>query len=1596
MGLVGSATAARQERQRTRAAKTLARAGISPTSPTTPIATAEAVEKPYVDIPGDNSWKKKNFWNKAGAVVSAPVREVSEKLENWVAMPFRGTIASTAYALSPGDIKGEEEYREKMSKRGGAGGWGALKAASDSFKESYPVYSTFVVDTANPVWWTTPGGVAGGASKVTTRAAFATKSVEELAGGGALASQALRGLKATERGATAARLGRAGKGLTEAEQLVLSRGVTAAEEIKQGVRAGLAGRRAQYAVKTADALDAVQHAEQWTMNLAPRGIKYVAEIAGKRTPLKYPIGRTQQFWSELSMKTGGKWDSRFNPFAYAKIARAGVAEQRAWNAVKFIGEIVPEGSLSTASRPTVAEAAERIRLFTYDSPKIMSKLKLMSETFPAQVKEERRLLAEAANRWSETAVEEGVDFFDELARVAGDDLDDFYLKIADQVRYTESVRIGATKFRWVATKEGTLSQGLEVGKDLRGLDEVTLKQYVEKGYIYQQKVEWRGDRWFQWNQVVKSQILYPTALVARPGYTVYNQMYNLHAILLATGLKAYGGMTGQGAGTLNRWVNQMILREEKEVVVGSARSNLLRLLRGKGFERRVIVVETAVPSFQRAGLQSGLTTEAMNWSNPAKRAFWTKLGALSEFPRAMQGLNQRGETWAHRVLFDTTFSKHFTPSLHEALLQRVGEGRLTLEQADAMSHLTGLQHADEVLLAGGTRTGVLKDQLALENLSPDVQALALEILDRDYNRVYASPELFREAGDKFFLELDAAVRDYAHDQAIVNTITKADNLGAAELDQVKVLEDVDTAFVEWKTVFPGRGDEIEELRSLMTEETRRRTDAWLQKVREFNKQNVDDVRIELINAGQTGTTEVRNRAVKLHKAFETNTAKSYHLRCAEISQLTQNRNVSVRILRDHPPKDLATFIAKEKKIDDIYWKQYMQAWDRHNKRVAAFARETRGRLKPGPEMSTRLQSLTSDEVASEIFDSIVGPDRNPYRRLSTVQEVKAGMRQDLAKIRRVRAKFKGEATQPRTALSKEGVEAVYDSYREAIGIAQIKATQDTQTFLFAYGNVSNLDYWLMHVSPFPFFADRHLLSMATYALDHPRKLAMFTHMVNNWYEMNKDMPLSQRLSIATEVTLPGGSRVLFRPLAWFQPTNYGIMQIIALGQDDKENNTVVDVVNTFQDFTGGFIYPQLEIGGGYAAQAVGLDRFVQNRYGVFRTPEEALRSLVPQQGLLKNTMATNKGQAEWLIKSTDPFFSLDESQKASAIYMLEEMIAAGEIDEVTGKQSAYNLVNHVADKYNTIAVERALGRDLWPKLVQYNGLPITAYTPGWQRSQMIQAKLQEGVPEGMERVYAPGWVTDFRKSMGDYGLSKYIPPRELSPARASEWRSTVAYWHGVDMARAEQKAYQLRLDEAYQCGEIDGPAWVELRQASYQNYNGAVELLAKEYPEANTTTDALTSFNSALGRTIAPVHPYRAVVEGYFAIELDEGYPPDYSSLAERRAQYMANLPHDQKVYLEWYITRTLTPVEQAYKRAVRTMQPYWNIEREVMEKRGLTALWLQVRNDQDAENTLRQSNPQYNSAMAEVARLRKVIRQAHPDIAEAGTRYWGLKPMLK
>jgi len=181
-----------------------------------------------------------------------------------------------------------------------------------------------------------------------------------------------------------------------------------------------------------------------------------------------------------------------------------------------------------------------------------------------------------------------------------------------------------------------------------------------------------------------------------------------------------------------------------------------------------------------------------------------------------------------------------------------------------------------------------------------------------------------------------------------------------------------------------------------------------------------------------------------------------------------------------------------------------------------------------------------------------------------------------------------------------------------------------------------------------------------------------------------------------------------------------------------------------------------------------------------------------------------------------------------------------------------------------------------------------------------------------------------------------------------------------------------------------------LRQQNFQQWAGAVERAKNQYPQANVTREQLDDFQHRLGRTKAPIHPQRAAVDGYFAIDLGESFPPDYAALREARESYLATLEPIDAAYVEWYSLRKATPMEREYKNAVRIMQPYWDIEREVMKNRGFEQVWESLKMNRTQDLAYRKANPGYGAAYAEVLRLRKLIRAAYPEVEEQYQRWYG------
>lgn len=1418
----------------------------------------EVKEDVVIDEP-DKPW-----YSKAWEGIGKAAKAVGDTVEEYMVDPWVGTVMSIGYAL-PGTLKGEEEWRDRISEGGSP--WDYLQRTADVVEEEYPWWTKEVIGATNPLFWVNPSGVIGHAAKGMGGAA-------KLAHGAKMA---------------------------------------------QGARAA---ERAQRATLSASAW--VAKAE----NMAVKPITYPVSRV-----LKSPLYHRNQMKMHKAMSA---WVAR-HPKWFTKQAQREMAGERvsdfadAYNLMPITGS-GHEGAGAMLAERTTDSLAKKLKMVKDRSPAIMESR--MARDFPDELASFQKHLDEIERyhmKFGSNAAE--MNYFEVLARNSSN-TDEMIYTLARDARAANAVETGLAteihKTTRLGRANGVTDDAIVQAQANKSAE---FNEWLDNGWITKGFKTKKPNPIFRGNQKVKSKLLYPAVLAARPGWLTYNAAYN-H--FMPFYYKGFGIMTGyQGRG--------------------------LKLL--QGFKGR--------PQWTGSHGFGGLSPEARDLGDPAvlremveeedvwKAGSWWDRGGKRNPAKIIQALSFKSERFNHAVIYNTSVDDNFCKALRGILDEEVAAGNITGAQA---ARLKGIRNGDDLqsVLGNWKRDEYLGQFFPKNELNVEARQMLDDLLERGEvslatpDEVERTVRVLKEEMRKYYDELgDSYAINFGTDEESYLLISER---VSAEVDEMIRGTGIDDAGLQ--EIRDWEAKHVAEQTALSAEER--------QLIKDIPQYDYPPEELKLLDK----FFEVRGNAAAGYRTSHIAVSKQFRdeiqkLKLAGVKSQKEYDNVFKKFMR----KDRELFerfkTTKHKYLDDL--------------------RKVRDRVHTGDKKLFEY-GIKPDE-ASEILEKMGLSHLDPAKDVAWKEMVVREMSDPAMKnIDSAYAQWQRDAWQ--AAPDAPDIEVVNRIFGDALNEGQMLATMETNRTLFNYSHQSMLDFALGHVSPFPFFQNRHLLSMAMLAFERPRQFAFFAQVLNKWYQANSDKPESLRWSWETPLELNDGTKILFRPQSWLQPMHMPIMEVVALGNGEGDTQTVLDTVRLTKEFTGNFLYPQVELIASTAAP-----QWTGTRYAAIRDPFEVMKGMIPQYAMGVHAMGNFKSTTGFAIQNQQ--YMLNQQQLTACHYAIQELVNDGEITLEQGHMAADNLRKGIADEWNTKAAQIALGGDrgFWVKMAQFHGLPLTAYTPGWAKSEMVRRQSQEGVPEGKRRLNLPSYFDELKEVMPGTALNYYIPPKELTRSDQNTWRKAVDYWHQRDMAMLSRQQRQIEIDAWYEDGQIDGKSWVSLRNENYRAWGLSMDDLDKRHPDALKGGPELREFYRRIGREVLPTHPLRGYIEKYFEIEMDEGYPPDYESLRLRREQYLKSIPVDAADYVRWYAQKNLTPTERKYKESVAIMTPYWSIERIVMEKRGLLDEWKSVRGNPQFEYRMRMENTAYAEALKEVAKYRKWIRQSDPTVDAAYASFWGLAP---
>lgn len=1417
----------------------------------------EIKEDVVIDEP-DKPW-----YSKAWEGVGKAAKAVGDTVEEYMIDPWVGTLMSIGYAL-PGELKGEEEWRDRISEGGSP--WDYLQRTADVVEEEYPWWTKEVIGATNPLFWVNPSGLAG---------------------------QAARGLGGAAKLAHGAKMAQAAR---------------AAERSQRGALA----------------------AQSWIAKAENMAVK----------PFTYPVERVLKspMYHRGKLRTHkvfGEYLAR-HPGLFTKDAQREIAGEVAHDIGGAINLMPVKGSghevigQKLTSR-TTENLAKKLRMVQGDAPEIVNSR--FAKDFPDQLAALKRSLKEVSEyHTAHGANAAELDYLEVLAKNATD-TDEFLHLFGRDARAANAVKTGLEREYHKTTTLGR-ANGLtdDIVAEAQGNKSAEFLQWKEEGWVSKAFKTKKPNPIFRGNQKLKSKLLYPVLLAARPGWLTYNAAYNHFMPFYYKGFGVFSHYNRRG----------------------------FKLLEG---------FEVAPHLTGQRGFSGGLSREAADLGNPGvlreladetdvwRGTTWWDKGGKRNPAKVVQTLSYKSEEFNHAVLFNTSVDDNFGVALRGNLDELVATGQISGAQAARAKGCRSMKEVED-LIGNWNKEEYLGQFFPKNDLYTDSRQLLDDLLERREVSLASPDEVERTVG--ILKERLAAHYDELSDQFVLNFGTDEEFF---RVTSERVAAEVDE-------MIRGTGISGAGLQEIRNWETRHLAQQEALSLRE------KDLLKRVPSHDMTPAEKIVQDQI-----FEMRGKTAAGYRTSRLSLQKQFRD-EIQSLKLSGSRRQAQYDA----VTNKFMRKDKELFDKFEKAKNGWLDDFEAQLDKvhSGENVLYTQGIQSEE-ATEILRKMGMEKFDPALDVNWKELVASEMTAPhMQNIDACYTQWMRDAWQ--AAPDAPDANLLITAFTDAINEGQMLATMETNRVLFNYAHQSILDHALGHISPFPFFQNRHLLSMGMMAFERPRQFAFFAQVLNKWYQANSDKPESMRWSWETPIELGDGTKILFRPQSWMQPMHMPIMEVVALGNGDGDTQTVLDTVRLTKEFTGNFLYPQIEMIASTAAP-----QWTGTRYAALRDPFEVMKGMIPQYAMGVHAMGNFKSTAGFAIQNRK--FMLNEQQLTSCHYAIQELVNNGEITLEQGHMAADNLNKGIADEWNTKAAQIALGGDrgFWVKMAQFHGLPLTAYTPGWAKSEMVRRQSQEGVPEGKRRLNLPNYFDDLKELMPGTALNYYTPPKELTRSDQNKWRKAVDYWHQRDMAMLSRQQRQIEIDAWYEEGQIDGKGWVSLRNENYRAWGAGMEDLDKRIPDALKGGEELREFYRQMGRQVFPTHPLRAYIEGYFEIELDEGYPPNYESLRTRREKYLRSIPVDAREYVRWYSQKNLTPTERVYKESVAVMTPYWSIERIVMEKRGLLKEWESVRGNPQFEYQMRQENRAYAEALKEVAKYRQWIKESDPAVAEAYASFWGL-----
>ena len=575
-------------------------------------------------------------------------------------------------------------------------------------------------------------------------------------------------------------------------------------------------------------------------------------------------------------------------------------------------------------------------------------------------------------------------------------------------------------------------------------------------------------------------------------------------------------------------------------------------------------------------------------------------------------------------------------------------------------------------------------------------------------------------------------------------------------------------------------------------------------------------------------------------------------------------------------------------------------------------------------------------------------------------------------------------------------------------LTQQQAVTRTEEALFNYGLNTNMDFAFNHIAPFPFWSTRTLLSMALRVGLNPQNMARTARLAKLWWEDSKDKPRSAFMAEKV-YTMPDGTEILIRPYTLFVPMGRPALELIHEGSDPNETVGWQDITKALKQMSGlnPYFYTELALGHVFGTEASG--------FGVFRSPEQMVKDLVPQQRVVRGLVGQLPEGAKFLEEGPlNVITKFSPADKYRFVYTIRDAVRT---NELSGEQAEI-MLQSISDGAPTdeayVYIARAMRDDskrLFGMMTPKGPLPGaffgTAIVPirvTQKEAREVFNKYFEVDENGIPKLDALQKEAIRKEWKHLFVGRSFLPPADL-PAEGKlyeTWQDTADYWHQVEQASDQRLDSQEQIDRTHV-----GKAWIDATQeinsvfkAKKLGWHNPSDGTGS-FPSAAISTDERNKFNTALGKKSRPEHPLDVGYQNFVSILADPDFhdantgEPKYNELNAAIDAYNGTASPEQKKYNKQRLERDRTKKERAYFKAREDTKPYWEAWKTLPENLGMAYQVYQAKRSKNTEeaNMLAAFDPYVRLAIKMVTKRREYLAKSDPTIRHALAEFWSTGP---